>query len=715
MPVNTLPVRCPSTCPECQVTVEGDLIFHRCEECGNGDDTGTAGTGTSQSGCCSCIPQYMYVEFIPEPLATDEPGTNEENPFLPPLLERRRIVFGIGVWNDNTISWTAALAVNGQAIIGAEAEMYIERVADQCYFVLRSDYLGYPIGSEKKWAFSGTSEACRIMSFIEHVTGTGAGTSSEGTLRVSGGQFLENPIVQQCYPACCIPYVCYQLTVSGTVEVFDTNTEEVYGSAPFEGTIVFSDSEIWNTIYDPRYASLCTLQGVANAELGANLPCYDGVVSPATGQPIVAISGTIYGDTLYVTANARGYVSSYYRQKYLINPSLRPGNECTSRTVSLISTFAESSGLAGDEFYGTCVDGVNSATAGVRAYITSISDLEIHAGTACEINDGPCARRTACYVFTPRGVTDGTCTECGDFRNELVEIYRELGTCTYYGVIQTAGHCISELGGTSGQWVAVYNPDTDTLTLTYVIYDASDQPIGSAVIYSTSPVGTATDTVLSLSKVSSTGDCTWPDIIVLLQCNTTNTRWGACCETPSSASGLIICDMMTEAECEALDGNFLGEGTRCALEGCTECEVDCNTFCDVYELDVTINHAPCTSGLAGVVFDIERDVGGIGPCKWYGEFGAALTAEMTVDTSTTPPTRTIHCVGLADDTNTVFEFDLVPSPNNYYCDNVEIPLTITNWNWVSGDPDLCTTPPNPGDYSIRIRPKTNCPELTQSS
>lgn len=637
----------------------------------------------------------MYVEFITPP--DNDPEVDAPTAFDP---RPNRVTYGVGVYNELSLSWIVSLAFNGVTV--GSAELYLEQVAGQCYMVLQSDILGFPVGSELRWETTGTSEDCRKLTFVEEITGTGVGTSTAGTIRVSGGQFLEIPTVAQCFPQCCVPYVCYQVVVNGTVEVYDTSATgtapSTIGSANFQATVLLNDSEVYNLPYvPPPYPSLCNLEGVADAELDDVLPCVDGVIAPATGESIVSVGALIYGNTLYLQANTKTYASARHDVRYAISPSLKPGDICSERTLSLLPSQDPQPGLAGDQYFGLCFDTTDSSTAGIRVTISSVSTLAVEAGTSCVQLEGECARRPPCFVFIVRGVTDDACTECETF-NQLYILHRQLGTCTYYGTSFISGLCLSYYGAASGRWVGVLDPDTNGFVLEFVLYDVNDEPIGVVVSYTTT-VGTDGSTVFVLSYVSAVAGCLdWPAEIFMEVCNDVNRSWGACCVAAS-----YVCDNMTEQECTSISGTFLGNGTRCWLEGCTLCSIACNTFCDEYSLAMTFSVPACwVTEAVDMTCVLVRNGSGGGDCTWYFTSSAGWTLTLTVDTSVSPPTRTLvgAYVDPMDPTRTI---NFTAVGQDAYCEAENVLLLITAWSSAN---ILCAQPTT---YSILLTQSTGCP------
>lgn len=278
-----------------------------------------------------------------------------------------------------------------------------------------------------------------------------------------------------------------------------------------------------------------------------------------------------------------------------------------------------------------------------------------------------------CIEFHFTGVTNGTCTDCDDFNlihvgtpetTTTFFVTRATSSCAYLGTLFDTDVCVSASGGASAQWVLVYNNSTTTWTLSFVVYDSGGTAIGTLVNYSLVDATSLFPKTLSLD--SGTG-CNWPADVEIRACSG-DPHFGACCQTVSSV-GIQVCGEDRESNCDDLGGTFLGVGTDCYREGCSDCHFpeDCRLYSNQYRIVATGVTGTCAAQINGSVVLIGGGSVG-GGCEWTGSNAAWSSIVLTVDGATTPPTWNVLGTGVDGSIGTF--------SGQAYCDAETVLLTF---------------------------------------
>jgi hypothetical protein len=406
----------------------------------------------------------------------------------------------------------------------------------------------------------------------------------------------------------------------------------------------------------------------------------------------------MYGRNLYVMAAA--YIGSLplaaVRQVYGVTfHEIQTG--CAALALTLLDTTQLWSYVNGDCWPGT------------KGTLTLDTAAEIVPDTECRPQPSPCASFPRCLVFGIAGVTDDECGECQDFRSPSIVLYRNPGKCVWYGNVITGGSCLAAAGATHGQWVLVFNIDTATWTLSFVVLNALNEPIGVLVTYKL--VG---DSALRFPKAlaleSFSDACqTWPVSIQLMPCNIGNLTYGACCRTEEKVA-TIVCEETTQVVCQQLFGLFLGANTRCALEGCGGCAYPgpCSAFCDQYELALRLFGAACWTAwwdaivAAAPLVVLLTQVGDpTDDCTWTYLDGP-WDISLTINTGTTPRTWTLQI-----NYNSGEEQFSLTAVAVAFCNAPNIGgFAVTAFSSVG----MCEEDP-PSSYLIQLAQWSGCPEF----
>ena len=638
MPVNTIPQRClGAACPEC--TSSAGAGFHKC-------------AGSTTEPCCTCFASTLTIDHVALPATS-----------LPPDIDRWNISVS---WNAATGRWDGT-AFNSTT--SGDVEIYIERVDGDCYLKIVSDVLDL----DEEWVLDGLAETCRTLHFTTTLSDGSTIVINGNTTHEVGCPSDDPPPC--CTTLCCEPGACFELLVSGTL--IATNPDTSTDSETFEVTLAFDEATSFGDALG-RCAS-SAINSSAEFELTGQTWHVD-VIASFVGRTLVVLSQAYIGTIFHAAAT----------QLYSVDLH-EPGTECS--TLGL--TEEDTSG------YGYPVSEPPFATMSLAMDAAT----EIVPDTDCVPTPSPCAIYPRCLTFRMSEATNDDCTECDDFNLPVNTLIRAIGTCTWFGQSYASGHCIADAGGFSGRWVLGYDDDSETWTLSFIIYDAVAVAIGALVVYEL--VGDATTAFpKQLTFLSGSGDCNWPSTIFLNACSSGNFLYGACCEDGDS-TGIVICSEMLASDCTSVGGTFLGVGTRCFLEGCSACSDECNTFCDTYTLTFEIA-APIGCGVFPNTLcssTLTRDPG----CTWLNASDCypddypvdSWAFSLTIDTATSPPTRTLTATW-TDGTDSI-SFTAVSAVG--YCEAPTVNFEITSWasTFCGGD--------DPLSYTIRKTQLAGCPEF----
>lgn len=507
-----------------------------------------------------------------------------------------------------------------------------------------------------------------------------------GTLWLAGVRFHgTNDTNAPCGLRCCKSFACYEINVEVTAS-FDLREFHLgIITRTFALVIVLQDdSNLVGSVTADAQAILnapsdhCFRYGSASA--GERIPVdHPDVPVDSTGVS-VTVTAVFYRDTLFVdTADSFNYIANIYTT----TPHV-PEHPCTDKDLSLAVEHRDPGDIGYDP--------------GPTVTIDSIEMIKRPSSIGCP--GDPCQDYPYCLLLFMPDVSNGTCDDCEAFVTPTVdgrfvplELYRN--RCSYRSDALLSS-CVS-LSGNFPQWVIAVDPDTSEWTAALVVFNALggvDTAVGMLVRYS------LVDTTLTFPKtlelVESSGECTdWPSYLVIRPCGGQE-RYGGCCQTPSSV-GVSWCGETRAAECASVGGTWLGPGTMCQRNGCSNCnhhpDGPCGQFAAGYNLFIDSVTGDCAAAIntdppnTPIEFVFVMASGSTCVYGMSGSHPHFNGGTIVIDKATDPPTWTMTLEGpiadgsltvltgrfSCDDVGRVTFFDILNTPGSICTNTVWLP------------------------------------------